>query len=669
MVSVLVIDLLGPQGSPIPAGTGEDPMAVRAGREIRLLGGLPRPSEEHTAVGVFGGPGRDDSAERAVRAALRFVETAAERGSMRSTGRSPETGEGPSARVRAAVHTGRDVAPAGDDLPIAPDAAVVAAGEMLTEGFGGVDGVGGVVVDGPTYDATRDLFEYEPLESPKRTWVAVKSRASYGIDVELGLPTPFTGRDHELALLTDIYARVVMEGSPHVVTVIGEAGTGKSRLLSEFWSALDARPELVYWRQGRSLAGSLAPGGGITLWALGEVVKGQAGILESDDLHPAREKLDVALRSLLPDEAERAAVGPRLRPLVGLVESDPTPVPRDRSFPAWLRFLEAMASTHTMVLVFEDLHLADPGTLAFLHHIADEASGVPLLMICTGRFELLEHDRTWGGATAGAAHSTTITLGPLPGRDARNLIAAMGGPLEAGGTPPLELLESAEGNPLYLEMYVGLLADRAVAGPGPEPPPSPPPTLAALMEARLDALDPPLRELIEDAAVVGKVFWPGAVSSVGGRTEDEVERGFVELVRRGLIRHSRRSSVAGQAEYAFWHLALRDAAAEHMDPARSAAAHRAALAWGSSMSGDREADHSEILASHVVAALDTDRAGNLDAARRYLRLAADRAAGLDPARAAELYRRAAELFPPASSERDELQARASAASDAAETEA
>ncbi len=644
---MLVLDLVGPDGPRVgDSEQGEanvEPAVARTRREIRLLAGTLQPSKVHTAVGVFGGPPvGGDGAERAVRAALRVAEALA------------VPGEPPAVSVDAAVHTGvyppSADPPAGDRKLVPPEAAQVAA-RLLG------NSAPGVVVDRPTHDETRHLFEYEPLDGPSPAWVARAARGSYGIDLELGLPTPFTGRDHELALLTDIYARVLMESSPHLVTVVGEAGAGKSRLLSEFLSALDSRPELVYWRQGRSLAGALGRGGGVTLWALGEVVKGQAGILESDDLRTAREKVDVATRNLLPDPGERDRVGPLLDPLVGLVGPDPAPVPRRRSFPAWLRFLEAMAATHTLVLVFEDLHLADPGTLAFLHHIAEHASGVPLLMICTARFELMEHDRTWGGATAGGAHSTTITLGPLPGRDARELIGAMGGPVEAGGTPPVELLEAAGGNPLYLEMYLGLLGDPSMAGR--EPPP-PPPTFAALMSARLDALDKPLRELIEDAAVVGKVFWPGAVAAIGGRDEEGVATGLAELVRRNVVRSSRRSSVAGQTEHAFWHLALRDAAAEHMDPARRAAAHRAALDWATSMTGDRVADHAEILANHVVAALDTDRGGNLDPARRYLRLAADRAAGLDPSRAAELYGRAAELHPPESRERAGLLARANA---------
>src|SRR6266542_276698 len=317
-VSVLVLDLVGPDGSRVgDSEQGEanvEPAVARTRRELRLLAGTLQPSKVHTAVGVFGGPPvGGDGAERAVRAALRIAAAPA------------EPGEPPAVAGDAAVHTGvyppSADPPAGDRKLVPPEAAQVAA-RLLG------NSAPGVVVDRPTHDETRHLFEYEPLDGPSPAWVARAARGSYGIDLELGLPTPFTGRDHELALLTDIYARVLMESSPHLVTVVGEAGAGKSRLLSEFLSALDSRPELVYWRQGRSLAGALGRGGGVTLWALGEVVKGQAGILESDDLRTAREKVDVATRNLLPDPGERDRVGPLLDPLVGLVGPDPAPVPR-----------------------------------------------------------------------------------------------------------------------------------------------------------------------------------------------------------------------------------------------------------------------------------------------------------------------------------------------------
>jgi predicted ATPase len=310
-----------------------------------------------------------------------------------------------------------------------------------------------------------------------------------------------------------------------------------------------------------------------------------------------------------------------------------------------------------MILVFEDLHLADPGTLAFVRHLADHASGVPLLVLCTARLELLERDRTWGGPGADGVRRTAMNLAPLSGRDTRELLGALGGPEMARSLP---VLGSAGGNPLYLEAYVRLREER----PGGDP--APPPTLTVLMAERLDALDPAQRALVEDAAVVGKVFWPGPLEVMGARRPQEVEAGLQELTRRQMVRPARRSSVGGQSEHAFWHLAVRDAALEHMDPDRRAAAHRAALAWAAGMTTDRSTDHAEILLHQAARATRGagDAAAAREAERRFARLAADRAAGLDPARAAELYRRAAALSPPGHPDRERLLERAARAEEA-----
>jgi predicted ATPase len=636
-ISVLVVDLVPSGDEPVEDAVADEVVA-RARREIRLLGGALEEPGGHLAVGVFGAPvARADAIERAVRAALRVADA------VEDLGR-------PGVSVHAGVHTGSYPSP-GDNRVAQMEAERAAAALHVHDG-----GVGGVVVDRATHDATRDLFEYEPVVGDAPSWVAMVARGRYGVDFELNLPTPFTGRDHELALLTDVYARVLLESAPHIVTIVGAAGTGKSRLLSEFWSVLDARPELVYWRQGRSLG----DGGGITMWAPGEIVKSQAGILESDNMRTAVDKLEVTLRQFLPDEEEARRTGELLGPLAGLVPDDPAPVPRSATFPAWLRFLHAVAATHPMVLVFEDLHLADPGTLAFVRFLADHTDGVPMLVVCTARLELFDRDRSW--VSTGSLRSTTIQLGPLSGRDTRELIASVGGPADAPapGNQPLVLLEAAGGNPLYVEAYARLLEEGGRGGS-----PRPPATLMALMTERLAALGPAHRALLEDAAVIGKVFWRGALEAVGGRGPREVDEGLAELTRRELIRPARRSSVAGQTEHAFWHLVIRDAVLEHMDPARRAAAHLAAADWLSTVAGDRFGDHAEILAHHTERASRADPTGTREAAREFLRLAADRAALLDPERAAVLYERAAALHPAESPERDELGRRAQASAAAA----
>src|SRR6266540_3559524 len=423
-ISVLVVDIVGTDqgggpGSPGPDAarrTAADDAVNRARRQIRLLGGTLDAPGTHAAVGVFGAPvPRVDAAERAVRAALRVAEAVED---------LEEEAPGGIA-VRAAVRTGA-YALADDHDPdgaerLLPSAAVEAAGALHP------DGGPGVVVDEATHEATGSLFEYQavpPAGGQPRTWLARAARGRFGVDLELRPPAPFTGREHEIALLSDIYARVLMEGEPHLVTIVGQAGIGKSRLLAEFWNHLDARPELVYWRQGRCLGG----GGGATLWALGEIVKGQSWILESDDV-AAAEKLEVTVGSFV-DEPDQEAVRGRLEPLVGLLPDHPRPVPPSENHAAWRRFLEAVAATHPLVLVFEDLHLADPGTLAFVTHLAERVRGAPVLIVATARLELLERDRAWGGAIGNA---TTITLTPMSGRDVRMLMAALGGPGAAGG--------------------------------------------------------------------------------------------------------------------------------------------------------------------------------------------------------------------------------------------
>ncbi len=631
---MVVVDLV--RTDPARAVAPEDAAAVepRARRELRLLGGTVHNQGDHFAIGVFGAPvARADAAERAVRAAVRVADAVEDLGAL-------------TVGVLVAVHTGSYTL--GDDDEAPEEAERRAAALHVHDG-----GVGSVVVDEPTHLATADLFEYEPVAGGTPSWVAREARGRYGVDVELNAPTPFLGRDHELALLNDLYARVLLESAPHVVTIVGAAGTGKSRLLAEFWNVMDGRPELLYWRQGRSLG----DGGGVTLWAMGEVVKGQTGILESDGSAQAADKLDVALRTFLPDDSEARRVGELLAPLVGLVPEEPRLVPRSESFPAWLRFVHAVAATHPMILVFEDLHLADSGTLAFLRFLSERAARVPLLVVCTARLELLERDRGW--SSSGGVHRTTITLGPLSGRDTRALMASLDGPKAGPGAEELPVLEAAGGNPLYLEAWARLRDERGGAGP------RPPQTLAALMAERIDALPATLRSLIEEAAVVGKVFWPGALEAIGDRGPREVDEGLRELARRELVRPGRRSSVGGQTEWAFWHLVLREAALEHMDPGRRAVAHLAAARWGTGLGGDRDADHAEILAHHAARAAAADPAAALELERRSLARAADRAAGLDPARAAALYERAAALHPPDSPERERLTRRGAAAAEAA----
>jgi predicted ATPase len=441
--------------------------------------------------------------------------------------------------------------------------------------------------------------------------------------------------------------------------VTGEPGVGKSRLVAEFFRFVDQGPDLVAWRQGRCLP----YGDGITFWALGEIIKAQAGILESDTAAQARDKLRSAVDNLIEDDAEEAWLIERLSALIAANGSF-TASDRLETFTAWRRFLESIASRTPLVVVVEDLHWADAPMLEFVQHLVDYSSGVPILLICTARPELYERRPTWGGRKGNA---TAIALAPLTNAETSRLVKAL---LSRAGLPAhtqAGLLERAGGYPLYAEEFVRMLADRGEleVAPGAALPPTSEPvelpaTIHALIAARLDTLSPERKRLLQDAAVVGKVFWAGSVASMGELDEVTVREGLHELTRKELVRPHRTSTVAHQAEYSFWHALVRDVAYGEIPRAARARRHRAAAQWIEAIGGDDPtADRAEILVYHYTEALqllrtsgETSEAQELESrAMRYLEVAGDRARHLDPARAEAHYLRALDLAPPQGSER------------------
>ena len=428
-----------------------------------------------------------------------------------------------------------------------------------------------------------------------------------------------------------IFEKAVASESVQLVSVVGEPGLGKSRIVAELGEYVDARPELITWRQGRCLP----YGEGITFWALGEIVKAHAGILESDDPATAMAKLDV----VLPQGEERAWFRQRLLPLLGIEAS--SQAEREELFTAWRRWLEQIAEQDPTVLVFEDLHWADEALLAFLEHLADRAEGVPLLIVGTARPELYEQHPDYAN---GLHNANRINLAPLSPEETARLVSAL---LDAS-VIPVELqqpiLDRAGGNPLYVEEFVRLLRDKDLIvqkgsswelAEGAEVPF--PDSVRALIAARLDTLTPDAKSLLADAAVIGKVFWAGAVAAMGDRDPDLVIDMLRDLSRKELVRPSRRSSMQGEAEYAFWHILTRDVAYNQLPRASRAARHIAAASWIEAQAPDRVEDLADVLAYHYATALDlahasgdADQAATLEApARRFLTLAGERALGLD----------------------------------------
>jgi class 3 adenylate cyclase len=642
VVTVLFADLVGftaraEQLDPEDVRALLAPYHAHLRAELERYGGTVEKFIGDAVMALFGAPSaHEDDPVRAVRAALDIRDWAREQDDL---------------QVRIAVNTGE---------------ALVALGARASEGEGMAAGdvvntaarlqsaapVNGVLVGETTYRATSQTIEYreaEPVDAkgksqPIRVWEALDARARFGTDL-LQARSPLVGRDRELDLLRDAFDRARRQRGLQLVTLVGVPGIGKSRLVYELFSAVEAEPDFTTWRQGRSLP----YGEGASFWALAEIVKGQAGILESDSDDEAATKLDEAVRGIAADAGEADWMAVRMRSLVGLAAADDEEVPQSESFSAWRSFLQALADDAPLVLVFEDLHWADDGLLDFVDQLAEWARSAPILVLCTARPELLERRPGWGG---GKANALTLSLPPLEDEDtARLLSSLLETPVVAAETQA-ELLSRAAGNPLYAEQYARMLVERGSAEQLPE-------TVQGIIAARLDLLAEADKTLLQDAAVVGKVFWLGSVCEIGGVERAAAEEALLALERKELVQRARRSSVEGEAEYAFRHLLVREVAYGQIPRAARAGKHAAAAAWVEGLG--RADDHAEMLASHYLSALEyTQAAGTEDPelaarARLVLRDAGDRAVSLYawPA-AASFYGQALELWPKDDPERPML---------------
>jgi tetratricopeptide (TPR) repeat protein len=461
-------------------------------------------------------------------------------------------------------------------------------------------------------------------------------------------------------MLRGAFQRAMDESAIQLVTVTAEPGAGKSRLLWEFRTLLDDDASvLVSWRQGRCLP----YGEGITYWALGEMVKGQAGILESDGPDDAAAKLAAAVEAVVDDQREVEWVRARLAGLVGVASEA---ADRSESFAAWRTFFEGIAAGGPLVLVFEDLHWADESLVAFVDHLVEWATDVPILVVCTARPELYERHPAWAG---GKRNATTVALSRLSDEDTARLVFALLSQIALPAEVQQTLLERAGGNPLFAEEYVRMLLDRGILErrgrtlsmahdaeiPLPE-------TIQASIAARLDTLTQGRKTLLQDAAVMGKVFWSGAVAAMGGVDEAMVGEGLHELARKELVRRSRASSVEGHVEYAFWHALVRDVAYGQIPRAARAGKHQAAADWIRRIAGERVSDVAEVLAYHydqaltlaISAGLEDQVEGLRAQALEAFEMAGERAMSLDSRKAYEFHRRALELSAAGSPEHGRL---------------
>jgi class 3 adenylate cyclase/alpha-D-ribose 1-methylphosphonate 5-triphosphate synthase subunit PhnG len=653
VVSVLFSDLVGftalaDGADPEDVRAIVEPYWRRASRAIEAFGGTVEKYVGDAVMGVFGAPvAREDDAERAVHAGLEIVEA------MEGLRRELKL----ELAVRVGICTGEAL--------VARDARV-SEGEALVTGdvvntamrLQTAAPSGRIVVSTATRARVGRRFALRELPTidakgkagPVAAWI-VQGLRSLGEGDETAASTPFVGRENEQARLSELLEDVASSRRPRLVTIVGEPGIGKSRLARELETAARSRSPALTWLKGRCLA----YGDGITFWALGELVKAHAGILEDDSARLAVAKLDAAVPG---GTSQRDWLLDKLGALVGVGEPL---ADRGETFAAARRFFELLAAKGPAVILLEDLHWADGALLDLVADVTEQIPEAPLTVLCTTRPELLDRRPAW--PSADRAHM--LWLEGLADRDAAKVVAALLEAPEAPGDVAQLVVERAGGNPLFVEELVSLLRERELLlGSGGETrlvadaEGAIPESVRAVIAARLDALPLERKALLQIASVVGRVFWSGVLTEVAGLERAEVDRELAALLREGLVRRVEPSSMGGESELVFWHALVRDVCYEQIPRVVRGERHRAVAGWIERQAGERVGDVAELLASHYVQALELARATRQATAidelaahaYRFLLLAGERALGIDVGRAQTLLEQARALAHPANLE-------------------
>jgi class 3 adenylate cyclase/tetratricopeptide (TPR) repeat protein len=560
---------------------------------IERYGGTVEKFIGDAVMAVWGTPvAREDDAERAVRAALALTQA------ITALGREVAM---PELRIRAGVLTGR----AAVELGAESEGMVLGDTVNTASRLQSIATPGTVMVDDVTRRAAEAAIAFEDAgvhqikgrEQPVHAWTALRVVAGAGgARRGVGLEALFVGRDRELEIVIESSEASAANSRAGLVTVIGEAGSGKSRLLWEFFKYIDGIGATRWWHQGRCLS----YGEGVGYWAVAEMVRARAGILEEEETASAQAKLRAVVEAHVPDERERRLIEPRLAHLLGLEQRTATEAAD--LFSGWRLFFERMADTNPVILAFEDLQWADSGLLEFIDYLLEWSAEFPIFILALGRPDVEARRTDWG---------SVVRLGSLGLTSMRTLLDSV-----VPGLPAeliARILERAEGVPLYAVETVRMLLDRGlltqegqryVVG-APIADLEIPETLQALVAARLDNLDAIERALLQDAAVLGMSFSPSAVAAMSGRTEGEVHRVLDALVTKQVLGRYEDTRLAEQGQYHFLQgllrtialstLSRRDRKARHL-----AAAEHLRAGWGDAT------EIAEVLASHYLAAVDAD---------------------------------------------------------------
>jgi class 3 adenylate cyclase/predicted ATPase/ribosomal protein L40E len=536
----------------------------RLGQEVVRYGGRVDKYIGDNVMAVFGAPlAHEDDPERAVRAGLAMQ---AAMGEINEGIAEPVAA---AFELRVGINSGEVLAgKVGDEYTVTGDPVNVASRLQSAAR------PGSVTVGEGTFRPTRRTIEYEelvPLDlkgkaEPVPAWEATAVLAAGTTRRVSRAETPLIGRGEESSLLESLFERVVREGSPHLVTVIGQAGVGKSRLMRDVMDSVASRPEHPAIRDGHCPA----YGAAIGYWALAEVMRQQFEIVDTDDTEVAWEKLRNGVEELVSgaetDEPPERLSALIARPLgieppgevaaitAGLETEDPQGM-RDRLFSAVRSVAEAISRRRPLVLAFEDIHWADEGMLDLIEYLARWARG-PVLLICLARDELLERRPGWGG---GRRNATTIALEPLDEGKARELVKSL---LPADASAGNGLAEIAPqvaarsgGNPLFAEEMVNRIIEQGEVEAD-----TLPETVHSVLAARLDSLEPIERRLLQHAAVVGRTFWEGSLSGLAAAEGSDLPEALATLQEKDLVVPSAGSRLAGEHEYAFKHALIRDVA-------------------------------------------------------------------------------------------------------------
>jgi class 3 adenylate cyclase/tetratricopeptide (TPR) repeat protein len=602
LVTVLFADIVGST----EMGLSHDPEVVRASlgeafeaasEILRGHGGTVEKFIGDAVMAVFGVPAaHDDDPDRAVRAAFALRD--------RITGTAAP--DGPALRVRIGINTGEAVAGSGDASQfLVTGPAVNAAARLQQAAAPGEIVVGDltkrITAAGVVYGGAREV-EAKGIGRlaawPAERVVGDVPEQRRGLP---GLHAPLIGRDHELRTLVQAFAGVAKDGRPHLLTVYGPAGAGKSRLTAEFFVAIGGG----HVRTGRCLP----YGEGITYYAVQLIVRADAGIALTDPREVAIAKLRQAAREAFGGDREDAdSVAARVAVLAGIERAEealPEVRPdqlREELIFGLRRYLERRAAASPLVLVFEDIHWAEPGLLDLIEDLAEWARA-PLLLLCLARPDFREVRPGWGGT---AANATTISLAPLTSDDTRRLIAAL---LDIDDLPEQvrsEVVTRAEGNPLYVEEFLRMLmesgriaqrdgrwvADAALGAI------TVPPTLQGLIAARLDRVSPEVKALLQRASLAGRLFSTDALQALGegAATDPALLR---DAIRRDLLVEADERALGAGRVFRFKHVLIRDVAYATVPKAERSRLHDRYGRWLEENLGDRRHEIADIVAHHA----------------------------------------------------------------------